>query len=350
MQHDITNVDCSKSKLNNIKSIDYYKEDDIRLGELITSNKQLDESSSTNIPATRLLIYTLALTGILYILRTLVYCKRLKCTIASNSRGGTGNLPCLRIVLLFLWMLMILPTVLTHQQDHQACPGCPRDRDHHAVHHHSHGHNHHTANHHRQQSKTTDGRKGGDRDVRNDPSPDDLRLEAIKHQILTKLGLRGRPDVNKTLASVPRKLALKTLYRAEAQPQPLAPTVSGSSRHHSNTVYRNRGIYNEESHNVAGHTYGEFSYGSEEYSYRNMEQPTERTTLVTEASSTTTSTESSRDHAANDGDPRDEQPQEELDDFYARTSEIITFAEPGRWNDFGVAGLIGTGVYGVASI
>ncbi|XP_015524962.1 uncharacterized protein LOC107228110 [Neodiprion lecontei] len=256
---------------------------------------------------------------------------------------------CLRMVVLFLWIL-ILPTIFAHHQDHQGCPGCPRYRDHHSFH----QHNHHSQNHHhRQQSKASEGLKIGGTEpkpARNDPSPDDLRLEAIKHQILTKLGLRGRPDVNKTLASVSRNLALETLVRAEAQPQQFPPSFSqsggGSWRQqkqpHSNTVHRHRaGIYNEE------RAYNEFFDENEEFSYKNMDQATERTTIVTEATSSTTTTipafrsdtsygqkETGANGGGSDSEDRpsdDEQPhEEEFDDFYARTSEIITFAEPGH--------------------
>jgi len=127
------------------------------------------------------------------------------------------------------------------------------------------------------------------------PSPDDLRLEAIKHQILQKLGLRTRPDVNRTLASVPRHLALETLYRAEAQ---TPPRYSDRSRVDYESEYPS-----------------EFLYGGDEYSYRNLDQET----TTTEGNARTTA----RNYQGYDV-------QEELDDFYARTSEIITFAEPGK--------------------
>ncbi|KYN14278.1 Inhibin beta chain [Trachymyrmex cornetzi] len=128
------------------------------------------------------------------------------------------------------------------------------------------------------------------------PSPDDLRLEAIKHQILQKLGLRTRPDVNRTLATVPRHLALETLYRAEAQ---TPPRYSDRSRVDYESEYS-----------------GEFLYGGDEYSYRNLDQET----TTTEGNARTTA----KSYQGYDD------VQEELDDFYARTSEIITFAEPGH--------------------
>lgn len=128
------------------------------------------------------------------------------------------------------------------------------------------------------------------------PSPDDLRLEAIKHQILQKLGLRTRPDVNRTLATVPRHLALETLYRAEAQ---TPPRYSDRSRVDYESEFS-----------------GEFFYGGDEYSYRNLDQET----TTTEGNARTTA----KSYQGYDD------VQEELDDFYARTSEIITFAEPGE--------------------
>lgn len=127
------------------------------------------------------------------------------------------------------------------------------------------------------------------------PTPDDLRLEAIKHQILTKLGLRNRPDVNRTLATVPRHLALETLYRAEAQ------------------TFR----YPDKSRNEHENAYlAEFLYGDDDYSYRNLDQQAESSTEDTAG--------------IGYGDHEDQDAQEEMDDFYARTSEIITFAEPGE--------------------
>lgn len=49
------------------------------------------------------------------------------------------------------------------------------------------------------------------------------RLEVIKQQILSKLGLRARPDVS---AALPRAVALDTLYRAgEVRPAPASTTL-----------------------------------------------------------------------------------------------------------------------------
>lgn len=181
------------------------------------------------------------------------------------------------LISLVLWGLA-LPVTLARQNHHQTCPGCP--------------HQQHVHNLHRSAKESG-------------PSPDDLRLEAIKHQILTKLGLRSRPDVNRTLATVPRHLALETLYRAEAQP----------TRH---SERRN----NYEKERVEG--YSEFLYSGDEYSYKNLDQSMEDTT--TEGTAPTTTPFQGYDDPGGDT----EEPQEEMDDFYARTSEIITFAEPGR--------------------
>ncbi|XP_071443075.1 lateral signaling target protein 2 homolog, partial [Hetaerina americana] len=41
---------------------------------------------------------------------------------------------------------------------------------------------------------------------------DNIRLEAIKHQILSKLGLKSKPNVT---SPIPRSVVLETLYRAE---------------------------------------------------------------------------------------------------------------------------------------
>lgn len=98
---------------------------------------------------------------------------------------------------------------------------------------------------------------------------------------------------------MPRHLALETLYRAEAQTP-------------SRYFDRSRVDYESEYP-------GEFLYAGDEYSYRNLDQrPEEATTTEGNARST------SRSH------PGYDDVHEELDDFYARTSEIITFAEPGE--------------------
>lgn len=72
------------------------------------------------------------------------------------------------------------------------CPNC-------VVHHHHHSH---TKHHDRDREKLTP-----------DPPPaDSLRLEAIKHQILSKLGMVSKPNVT---MGVSREVVLQTLYRAQ---------------------------------------------------------------------------------------------------------------------------------------
>ncbi|CAD6233331.1 GSCOCG00007140001-RA-CDS, partial [Cotesia congregata] len=202
-----------------------------------------------------------------------------KLLVRSDGPYSSSSLPLLLVLLISC--LIVLPNCAFGRQSahhHRTCPGCP----------HQHVHTIHR-------------KEIG-------PSPDDLRLEAIKHQILTKLGLRNRPDVNKTLAQVPRHLALETLYRAEAQPSPDYPDIR-------NTLHDN----NKRQHNID--EYGQFFYASDEYSYnRNVNQAEES---MTEG---VTSTESFRESGYEDYRGTDV----EMDDFYARTSEIITFAEPGR--------------------
>lgn len=386
MQYDIAAVDFSKFKnKQSIKILgsrdgevvdDAPNETDFRDGSSDRRGRSIRKKKFSLTNERKKLLHPLSIASLLcYVLRTIINSKVIK-NCATGSRVTNSGFS-FRTVLVFLWIL-ILPTIFAYHQEHQACPGCPRERDHRqALHHNHHTHNHHSNNHHNRQhqSKSTDGeeKNGANklREAKTEPSPDDLRLEAIKHQILTKLGLRGRPDINKTLASVPRKLALTTLYRAEAQPQPLPPSTSQSAtsssrqqHHRSNPVYQHRDIYNDERYNVdASHTYGEFFYGGEEFSYKNIEQSTERTTIVTEKTSSTTTAAPTFHRGGSNGpgddrndendagggskhdpiDPdrsREEQPQEELDDFYARTSEIITFAEPGRWFE-----LIGMYIY-----
>ncbi|KOC68760.1 Inhibin beta chain [Habropoda laboriosa] len=136
------------------------------------------------------------------------------------------------------------------------------------------------------------------------PTPDDLRLEAIKHQILTKLGMRKRPDVNRTLAAVPRHLALETLYRAEGQ----FPDYSSSANSRTD---RGEDAYS-----------AEFIYDGDGDGDGNVDQQAENSANGNAARIGT----SYRGY----GDHEGQETEEEMDDFYARTSEIITFAEPGR--------------------
>ncbi|XP_078034262.1 inhibin subunit beta isoform X2 [Augochlora pura] len=192
-------------------------------------------------------------------------CRANSCLLPSNL---------LLIGLAICW-LTLSPVQPRQNNHHQTCPGCPHQQQQHQHMHETH-------------------RGGGPKDAAA-PSPDDLRLEAIKHQILTKLGLRSRPDVNRTLATVPRHLALETLYRAEAQ----SFRYPDKSRNDHENVYS-----------------AEFLYGDDDYSYRNLDQQAESPT---------------EDSAGiGYGDHEDQDAPEEMDDFYARTSEIITFAEPGR--------------------
>ncbi|KAK9874488.1 hypothetical protein WA026_002837 [Henosepilachna vigintioctopunctata] len=92
---------------------------------------------------------------------------------------------------------------------------------------------------------------------------DDLRLEVIKKQILSKLGLRNKPNVT---YSLPREVVLETLYRAE---------------------------------------------NSEFFSTYSRDDAISTTSART--------------------DPQD---QMDVDDFYGRTSEIISFAEQGKFTMF----------------
>lgn len=104
------------------------------------------------------------------------------------------------------------------------------------------------------------------------PEADRLRLEAIKSQILSKLGLREKPNVTH---SMPREMVLETLFRAED--------------------------VDDDDNDDA------FAEGTA----RRREWPW--------------TTEEARDrHDGHVGD------QQDYDDFYARTSEIISFAEQGN--------------------
>ncbi|KAK9297743.1 hypothetical protein QLX08_008666 [Tetragonisca angustula] len=194
--------------------------------------------------------------------------------------------------------------VQPRQNHHQTCPGCPHQHQQQQHQQHQQQHREHQQEHDQQQHVHETHYRGGgsERKDTSAPTPDDLRLEAIKHQILTKLGLRARPDVNRTLATVPRHLALETLYRAEAQ----------SSRYPSSDRSRN------DRENVYS---AEFLYGADEYSYKNLDQRVDSS-----AKDNARIASSYRGYEDHEG----QEPEEEMDDFYARTSEIITFAEPGR--------------------
>ncbi|XP_076626703.1 inhibin subunit beta [Colletes latitarsis] len=207
-------------------------------------------------------------------------CRDQRSHLASSFRivyrcRGTSLVPSNVLLIGLALCCLTFSPVQPRQNHHQTCPGCPHQQQQHQHIHETH-------------------RGGGSKDNAA-PTPDDLRLEAIKHQILTKLGLRTRPDVNRTLATVPRHLALETLYRAEAQ----STQYPERSRNDHETEYS-----------------GEFLYGGDEYSYRNLDQQPETATEDNER--------------LDYGNHESQEAHEEMDDFYARTSEIITFAEPGR--------------------
>ncbi|XP_029176214.1 inhibin beta chain [Nylanderia fulva] len=214
----------------------------------------------------------------------------------SLGRGAPPFLPSNLLLIGLALCCLALPAVQPRLNGHyQTCPGCPQQQTHQQHQQQQHNHHHHHHHHHVHHDDAT--RSGGFfKGTTAAPTLDDLRLEAIKHQILQKLGLRSRPDVNRTLSTVPRNLALQTLYRAEAQTPPL---------------HSDRSRVNESEHSA------EFSYNGEKYSYKNLD----RETTTTEGNARTTARSSYQGY---------DNVQEELDDFYARTSEIITFAEPGH--------------------
>lgn len=114
---------------------------------------------------------------------------------------------------------------------------------------------------HHQQSSTTTSKS----------ETDNLRLEAIKRQILSKLGLRQKPNVTHSL---PKEVVMQTLYRAED----------------------NRDFFeNENGGGKGGH-------------HQHQEDA-----MLSTTSARTTAAE-----------------QMDVDDFYGRTSEIISFAEEGK--------------------
>ncbi|KAK9508047.1 hypothetical protein O3M35_007794 [Rhynocoris fuscipes] len=61
-----------------------------------------------------------------------------------------------------------------------------------------------------------------------------IRLEAIKLQILSKLGLSAKPNVSGT-ASLPRELVLQTLVRANEGPTTPANQASNEDNEPTNT-------------------------------------------------------------------------------------------------------------------
>lgn len=184
-------------------------------------------------------------------------------------------------IMLLIWSLT--PNLATARQNtHQTCPGCPHQQQH--------AHLHRTGNTVKDAGL----------------NPDVLRLEAIKVQILHKLGLTRPPNVNKTLATVPKRLALETIYRAEAQQTTKGPTIERTHQHNSNS----------------NDNFDEFGYPIEdEYSYRNLDRNVDNEPELNE--------NVLRFQDYDDDMYRSPEP-EVVDDFYARTSEIITFAEPGK--------------------
>ncbi|XP_017885000.1 inhibin beta chain [Ceratina calcarata] len=228
-------------------------------------------------------------------------CREQRHRLSSTSRvpsGYRGSLLPSNVLLIGLALCCLTLSPVEPRQNHrQTCPGCPHQQQ----------QQHH---HHQQQHVHEAHYRGGgsERKETAPPTPDDLRLEAIKHQILSKLGLTTRPDVNRTLATVPKQLALETLYRAEAQ-------SSSSSRYPSPDASVR---IDRDRENVYS---AEFLYGADEYSYKNLDQRADSS--AKENARIASSYRGYGEHEGHD-------PEEEMDDFYARTSEIITFAEPGR--------------------
>lgn len=227
---------------------------------------------------------------------------------------------------MIIWSLFFPPVVArqnNHFEDkrivndnlHQSCPGCPY------------------------QEQLPTGPK--------DSNLDDLRLEAIKHQILTKLGLKSRPDVNRTLASVPRKLALETIYRAEHSNSPPSLIISShSSNIRKKNKYRNRmkNRYLDERKIQQKNKNQNYQYGgkytynignegsvggslSDQYFYRNSQDLTRNNNKIDDESVLSSSVYQDRNNEYGSSLPLK---LEVMDDFYAKTSEIITFAEPGK--------------------
>ncbi|XP_058804039.1 uncharacterized protein LOC131671556, partial [Phymastichus coffea] len=191
------------------------------------------------------------------------------------------------IPLLLLLLLLLAGLVGLAGASRQSCPGCP-----HAA---------------RQALR---------------PDPDEIRLEAIKHQILSKLGLKARPDVNRTLASVPKRLALETIYRAEAQPA-LQPQQVRAHSYHERQRYHNAVKDYERNRLGAGDEYGFGGGGGvDDYSYRNNQRTSDDGNTQDGQNRVPPYQEYDDLYGAPPPEP------EVMDDFYARTSEIITFAEP----------------------
>ncbi|KAJ8680281.1 hypothetical protein QAD02_016068 [Eretmocerus hayati] len=184
------------------------------------------------------------------------------------------------LLTLLVWSTSLCPMTMARQNLHQTCPGCP---------HQQHAHPH---------------RKG------NNVNPDELRLEAIKHQILSKLGLKNRPDVNRTVASVPKRLALETIYRAEHQQPTRSEDAAPSQPYHQDLDFER---------NKISSPYDDSFGNGDMYSYKNVEQTDEETM----------DNQNLLPYQDYD-EPFDPQDSDVADDFYARTSEIITFAEPGE--------------------
>lgn len=213
---------------------------------------------------------------------------------AVNPRSGRHRW---LLAALLLWALALRPAaVLARQSAHQTCPGCPHQQ-----------HLHRKA---REGDAADEADLGG-------IDPDDLRLEAIKHQILSKLGLRNRPDVNRTMASVPKRLALETIYRAEQQPAAAGGrgSVPGTPPKPQQRHYDYGNGYDGNHVDPYADSFGgngdDYYRGGtddvEDVNGRNLPPPYQ-------------------DY----DDPYGPSEPDVVDDFYARTSEIITFAEPGE--------------------
>lgn len=144
---------------------------------------------------------------------------------------------------------------------------------------------------------------------RNKIDGESIRLEAIKQQILNKLGLKHRPIIRKKL---PREIVLQSLYRAEEDNFDFSVN-DDNSKLNKNKIFSNT---------IRTNSKNQF-----ETNQLNSDQDITSSSgepFLNAAGPSSTPTHTSTSYSTN----------EVQDDFYARTSEIIVFGDAGKLHNF----------------
>lgn len=145
------------------------------------------------------------------------------------------------------------------------------------------------------------------------PSKDEIRLEAIKFQILSKLGLTAKPNITHEL---PKQIVLDTLQRADERNANVRQLLNRRRNATMTTTADNEPDYHRLDYSTSN-SINDFTYNTNAndnfYMYSNADAS------VRDGQGDETHSDASSDY---DSVP--------VDDFYGTTTEIISFAEKGE--------------------